>query len=765
MTQITTRAGKGSPLTWNEVDANFTYLDNQVLSIKDYGAIGDGIINDTAAFTAFEIDYPGYNLDLQGLTFNVSTIPTGARYFNGNFIAGSTRLSLRRNKLDNPMDGQSWVAIGDTQTHYWLFDMVYIPGTTSTTGRLILVVKPAWSHALSTNTPINILFSDDLGLTWENERTIYSASGYDIADARGGLMASGRIGFLLYLRDSIGNSYRNDFVYSDDSGTTWSSIASVVASPNGRFPYGEMFTYPTAVGGDDTNGFIVYCYSGGIIYAAKTVDNGATWSMVATGLNQSGFAEMAVVRVNSDNKWIGFIRESNTNLYVSTSTNMTTWNTPVDTGINLESNPVYAVVDNGRLFVYLTLRDFGGSVLGAQNETIVYEEDPNAVFNASNLVIKAPRVAFTGVDRCLGYFNMVKVDQDFVWSYVCSEYDASTLLAAPSNIALGTTRKIATVSQGYVDGVSSQPNLLRNGTFQLWTRGTTFGPTSSNVNVADGWTVQPSGATVTVTRVDVSVEDSRQLPFNPRYGMNIVSSTPDDFTGFAQKFFGVEELYRFAETPVTIQIWGKGDVPGQLYSYIELNYGSGGSTADTKTLNFYLTESADNIWKGTLTMVTDSLVGKTIGTDPYVKIAIATRDTGSWNATVFAVKAEFGTKATRLLPMDIQSEKTRCARTVQSIILESADALGCGTATSAINVFGVFHYPQMIKTPTPSILNGTYADLEVYPGSVAGTSFGPSSSGSSVTGFNIGSTGLTTGSAYVVRAISGANIAILLDCE
>jgi len=74
MATIVTRAGKGSPLTNNEVDANFNNLNtaviasanytasgtgatsitvqsklNQVVNVKDYGATGDGTTNDTTA--------------------------------------------------------------------------------------------------------------------------------------------------------------------------------------------------------------------------------------------------------------------------------------------------------------------------------------------------------------------------------------------------------------------------------------------------------------------------------------------------------------------------------------------------------------------------------------------------------------------------------------------------------------------------------------------------------------------------------------------
>ncbi|WP_080922037.1 phage tail fiber protein [Pseudomonas fluorescens] len=59
---------------------------------KDYGAVGDGVTNDTSAFTLLEAAVTGKTIDLGGKTFVVSSIPKKNGYVNGFFkVAGFTR--------------------------------------------------------------------------------------------------------------------------------------------------------------------------------------------------------------------------------------------------------------------------------------------------------------------------------------------------------------------------------------------------------------------------------------------------------------------------------------------------------------------------------------------------------------------------------------------------------------------------------------------------------------------------------------------------
>lgn len=65
----------------------------QFVTLLDAKAKGDGVVNDTAAFALYETWFTGRDVDLLGKTYFVDSIPTGNRYYNGEWIlpAGPSR--------------------------------------------------------------------------------------------------------------------------------------------------------------------------------------------------------------------------------------------------------------------------------------------------------------------------------------------------------------------------------------------------------------------------------------------------------------------------------------------------------------------------------------------------------------------------------------------------------------------------------------------------------------------------------------------------
>ena len=750
-------------------------IANSLSTIGTGGNVSLSATQNSSAFAALELLNPGACINLQGKQYNVTEVPTGCRYYNGSFVTESARVSLSSNMLDNPMDGNSWLAVGDGLTHYWLFGFVYLEDT----GRMVAFVKPAYRHGTSESSPLNAIFSDDRGATWKVERTIHTAYGMDISHAASAVMASPsegavkRIGLIAYVKSNVSLVYQNDFVYSDNSGLTWTAVSDVVPGSS-LFTYGDLLPYPTVAGGNDNTGFIAYGYSSSGGQAVYTIDNGDTWTsqnLINIGTN---FTEVSVVRVNSEKKWLMFLRDEGANMFVSTSTNMKSWTVPVDTGYDLNSNPVYAIVDRGRLFVYCFLRDFYPTTAGKENQIICFEESPTAVYNASNLVLKSPRIVGDGMDRNVGYLCIRKVENDFVWGYTTAEAVGSTNSAASSLIVFGSTRKVPTVGLGYTNGLALNKNILRNPTFHFWSRGTNFPGLTEATRIADGWSYLPGGATTSISRAVITAKDSMLFPFNPLYGLSITTSVADDYSGIYQDFKGLDELRRFSEQKITFQVWGIGDLPGTTSPFLPrvniwFNYGDGGSSIAHATSYLYIAEQAGNMWRGTVTLTAPTILNKTIGSgsQPYVRFILDSQSPLPWDAIICGIKAEFGSYASRFDPIDLEQARTDLNRYVQVVQLMASDVLCSAHATSTTVAVGVLTFNQMTTVPAVTQLTGVASDIEVASGAVTSAiSFSNISARSALV--TLTSTGLTVGAGTYFRCKASPSsqvVTLLLDAE
>lgn len=99
MTTIVTRAVKGFPLSWSEMDANFNNLNTKVserISVKDFGAVGNGSHDDTASIQA-AIDY------VEGLSLGGQGAPR--IYFPGGDYLISSTITINDNFIVLEGDG------------------------------------------------------------------------------------------------------------------------------------------------------------------------------------------------------------------------------------------------------------------------------------------------------------------------------------------------------------------------------------------------------------------------------------------------------------------------------------------------------------------------------------------------------------------------------------------------------------------------------------------------------------------------------------
>lgn len=234
---------------------------------------------------------------------------------------------------------------------------------------------------------------------------------------------------------------------------------------------------------------------------------------------------------------------------------------------------------------------------------------------------------------------------------------------------------------------------LINGSFDIWQRLTTKTGPSNGEFVADRWKVlnSPDGGTLpTLTHSQQAHTPGDE--YNSYYLYRIATNGAGSGYG-ANAEYGLEQRIERGTRylcgngkKVTVTIRAKSNIAGKKMGvYLKQNYGQGGTPTSEETINgasFTLTSS----WASyTATITTNTLVGKTFGTDLYnvdylslvlsflwgstakSKVGAAAAETfvGSGNIEIAYIVLNVGDEAMTFRPQSHQAELLACRRYYQ----------------------------------------------------------------------------------------------------
>jgi len=253
-------------------------------------------------------------------------------------------------------------------------------------------------------------------------------------------------------------------------------------------------------------------------------------------------------------------------------------------------------------------------------------------------------------------------------------------------------------------------NLIINGRFDFWQRGTSF---TGDEYTADRWTQALSGGTSTVSRQSFTLGQT-EVPGNPVYYLRQSCSVGNGNCGIDQK---IEDVRTGAGGPVTVSFWAKGtNPPGYGYWAMQLwqRFGTGGSPSGNVQNNKELTVTSD--WKKyTFTYELNSVAEKTLGTnndhnvDLIIRQHASDNNTGAWELNLANVQVEFGRNATEFEHRSYGEELALCERYFQLLTTENEELLGVGYVQNSSSVYVASPFRTTMRTvPTVyNTLNGT----------------------------------------------------------
>jgi len=265
-------------------------------------------------------------------------------------------------------------------------------------------------------------------------------------------------------------------------------------------------------------------------------------------------------------------------------------------------------------------------------------------------------------------------------------------------------------------------NLLINGQFNVWQRGTDSGSNTSDLYVADRWYAAASGATKQVTRQAFTLGQT-DVPSNPKYYLRYAVTTGNNNAALRQR---IEDVTR-VQGQVTLSFWVKGSNPagGHFDVINRQHFGTGGSASSVVDTGVGSTFTVTNSWaKKTFTFTPPSISGKTLGTnnDSYYELEVFRQPAGDTGTAAYTidianVQLEKGGEATDYAVESYDDTLQKCKRYCHVIASKDYSYLGLGMQYYSGTIFIDGGKIDMRDTPTmvaKSGVSGAYVYEKVF---------------------------------------------------
>lgn len=262
--------------------------------------------------------------------------------------------------------------------------------------------------------------------------------------------------------------------------------------------------------------------------------------------------------------------------------------------------------------------------------------------------------------------------------------------------------EISSINGGPLSGFR---NAVINGNFDIWTRGTSFTFASSFIYTADRWVYSGDGSgTRSVSRQPVPL--GTVFPGNPEWFLRINQTTGGSGTTFTALRQRIEGVRTFEGLTVSLSFLARSTTSSAFSSVrLTQKMGSGGTPSSNVTHQFVGSLPLTSTWtlySYTLTM--SSLSGKTLGTngDDHLELSFGTPSNSTWEFDLACVQLEAGANSTPFEIRPLQAEQALCQRYYYGPLYPRSYI---GSATGNANIYINFPV-EMRAVPSVSYVIG-----------------------------------------------------------
>lgn len=271
-------------------------------------------------------------------------------------------------------------------------------------------------------------------------------------------------------------------------------------------------------------------------------------------------------------------------------------------------------------------------------------------------------------------------------------------IAALSTVEVGATADQTKADLNAIGVSGGRKNLIINGGFDVWQRGTSLAAASSYL--ADRWV---NGSTETQSRQTFTA------------GQTDVAGCPTYYHrggGGSNAYYGldhkIENVGTLSGKEVTLSYWMKGSSAFTNAPYRGQNFGSGGSNGVEAALS---TASITTSWaRYTHTFTLPSISGKTVGASSYTQVNVFRAQIANIVVDIANVQLELGSVATDFEHRSYGEELLLCQRYYYEVPLTGVDGgygyKGGNASAYSFNSTGTFAV-KMRTTPSSVVSGGT----------------------------------------------------------
>jgi hypothetical protein len=163
--------------------------------------------------------------------------------------------------------------------------------------------------------------------------------------------------------------------------------------------------------------------------------------------------------------------------------------------------------------------------------------------------------------------------------------------------------------------VTQLKNVLLNGNFDLWQRGTTSGAVAVGAAyLADRWARSALISQMNSSRQAFTVGQT-DVPGNPTYFHRVQVVSVANAGAAANMTQPIEDVRTFAGQMCTLSFWAKADAPKPISFELYQNFGTGGGASSIVFVAPVKVNLTTSWQKFTATFSVPSILGKTLGTD------------------------------------------------------------------------------------------------------------------------------------------------------